>query len=436
MNSYTIYAPATGIKNLAINIIRISGNKSAELLEKLTLKKIPESRVLSLRKLYDPKTKKLLDFCLVVWMPGPKSYTGEDSFEIHCHGGNATIEKFFSVFNDIKYLRLAAEGEFTKRAIMNGKIDLIKAEAIKDVIYAQSDKQRDLAIKQLAGGVSIPLKKWKELILSIMAKLETTIDFSDEEDVPEKIAVEKKLKNLLKSFRSVLDNSGNTHLITEGIKLAIIGKANVGKSSIFNRITKEEKSIVTNIPGTTRDVIEARINLKGFNILLYDTAGLNKSKDIIEIEGIRRAKKIKKKADLVLEILDATEKTSSIVKKNTLVVFNKSDLLKKRTKLKKNQYYFSAKTGEGLGELLESITRIILKKTRRLEETDQLLTTLRQKKELEEAVFEIEHAIKEKRIEIKAEHLRVVNHKLARLLGIIDVEDVLENIFKDFCIGK
>ena len=434
----TIFALATGNQVAALSVIRVSGDESEKVLKKLTLKNIPKERRLTLRNFYFPKSnKKLIDSCLVVWMPAPRSYTGEDCIEIYSHGGDAVFQSFFFALSSFTNVRYAEQGEFSKRAIINGKTDLVKAEAVNDLINSLTEKQRELAISQFNSGLSIPIMKWRKEIIKCMSLLEASIDFSDESDTPDNVNITQELLILKEQVRRALKNKDYYELVNKGIKVVFKGKPNAGKSSIFNGILKKQKAIVSNTPGTTRDVIEGQINFKGYVIIFYDTAGITKTEDDIEKEGIRRTNRLLKEADIILNITEDENFLPKSHRKKEWLVLNKID---KRKKVKRNldgkAILVSAKTGEGLECILERIYKEIIKKTKRLNDPKNIFLNLRQAKELEEAELNIKKALEEKSEEIISEHLRQANRSLERIIGNIDVEEVLGNIFSNFCIGK
>ena len=436
----TIFAPISSVGSSAISVFRVSGDNSSKILRLLIKNKIlPVERKLTLKKIYHPFIKdEIIDICLICWMPKPNSYTGEDSFEIFCHGGNTTSRAFINCFSKIKGLRFATAGEFSKRALVNGKIDLVKAEAINDIILAENEKQRSLSIKQLNRGLSIPINLWRKIMINALSKIEATIDFSDEEDVPEKINISTELSKIIMQIKNVLQEGDLCDLIAQGLKVTFTGPPNSGKSSLFNYIIKKEKSIVTKIPGTTRDVIEKKINYNGYQITFFDTAGIRKTKNLVEKEGIKKALKAAKEADLVLNVNDITNIKKNEIKRSWQI-FNKIDkgnkaALKIQYKGKKI-FFVSAKTGEGVEKLLEAIYKHISNKTKRKEQNEFFYTNHRQKGDLERALAELSSAINERDEEIVAEHLRAAINNLERILGQIDVEDVLGNIFSNFCVG-
>ncbi len=434
----TIFALATGNQISALSVIRVSGKDTETVLKKLTLKNTPKERLLTLRNFYFPKSnKKVIDKCLVVWMPAPRSYTGEDCIEIYSHGGEAVFQGFFSALISFPNVRYAEQGEFSKRAIINGKTDLVKAEAVNDLINALTEKQRELAINQFNRGLSIPITEWRKEIIKCMSLVEANIDFSDESDAPERLNITRELLMLREQVKSAIKNKDYYELVNKGIKVVFKGKPNAGKSSIFNSILKKQKAIVSNTPGTTRDVIEGQINFKGHAIIFYDTAGITKTEDNIEREGIRRTRKLLKEADIILNITEDENFLPKSRSRNEWIILNKIDKNKKlKKKLEGKAILVSAKTGEGLEGILENIHKEIIKKTKKLNSPKNIILNLRQAKELEEAQHNITKALEEKSEEIISEHLRQANRSLERIIGNIDVEEVLGNIFSNFCIGK
>jgi len=434
----TIFALATGNQISALSVIRVSGKDTERVLKKLTLKKTPKERLLTLRVFYFPKSnKKVIDKCLVVWMPAPRSYTGEDCMEIYSHGGDAVFQGFFSALISFPNVRYAEQGEFSKRAIINGKTDLVKAEAVNDLVNAFTEKQRELAISQFNRGLSIPITEWRKEIIKCMSLVEANIDFSDESDTPERVNITKELLMLREQVKGAIKNKDYYELVNKGIKVVLKGKPNAGKSSIFNSILKKQKAIVSNTPGTTRDVIEGQINFKGHAIIFYDTAGITKTEDNIEREGIRRTRKLLKEADIILNITEDEKFLPKSRSKKEWLILNKIDKSKKlKKKLEDRAILVSAKTGEGLEVILENIHKEIIKKTKRINDSKNIILNLRQAKELEEAQRNITKALEEKSEEIISEHLRQANRSLERIIGNIDVEEVLGNIFSNFCIGK
>ncbi len=433
----TIFALATGNDLSALSIIRLSGKECRKVLENLTLKKLPKERALTLRSFYFPANKKLIDRCLVAWMPGPNSYTGEDSIEIYPHGGDAVFQSFFQALISFSNVRYAEQGEFSKRAIINGKIDLVQAEAVNDLINSQTEKQRELAIRQYNKRLSVPVNKWRKEIIKCMALIEANIDFSDENDTPDSLNIIKELLKLKREIRNALKNKDHYELVNEGIRVVFKGRPNVGKSSIFNSIIRKQKAIVSKTPGTTRDIIEGKINFKGNAIIFYDTAGITITDDNVEREGIKRTKKLLREADIILNIAENEKFLTTHNNKNEWLILNKIDINKGfKNNLGHKFIPVSAKTGEGLQNLLDKICDEIMKRTKKLNIHKDVIINLRQASELKEAEFNVSQAIKETSDEIIGEYLRQANRSLERIIGNIDVEDVLGNIFSNFCIGK
>ena len=434
--SKTIFALATGNEIAALSVIRISGKECKKILTALTLKNEPKDKALVLRKFYNPKSKKeIIDHCLLAWMPGPKSYTGEDCLEIYCHGGQAVFQSFFAALIGFKDVVYAEQGEFSKRAIINGKMNLIEAEAVNDLINARTEQQRILAARQYNRGLSIPLMNWRKKLIECMAIIEANIDFSDEEDAPNNIDIKEQLESLIINIRKALIDNENYELLKEGTKVVLTGSPNVGKSSLFNAIIKREKAIVTDIAGTTRDIIESKINLKGYPLVIYDTAGITVSNDKVEKEGIKKAKEIIKEADIILNVLDI-ENYKNKIQNSKWNVLNKIDKINKSIEIDPSINLVSAKSGTGIQDLLNKIHEEILKKTKQLYSTEAIIANARQANELKSALISIEEAKEEKETEILSEHLRQANRSLERILGNIDIEEVLGNIFSKFCIGK
>ena len=433
----TIFALATGNEISALSVIRVSGQECERVLKKLTLKNLPKERVLTLRNFYFPNSKKLIDRCLVAWMPGPRSYTGEDSIEIYTHGGDAVFQIFFIALTSFSKVRYAEQGEFSKRAIINGKTDLVQAEAINDLINSQTEKQRELAINQYNRGLSIPVNRWRKDIINCMVLIEANIDFSDESDTPDNLNIRKELIKLKMEIQDVLKNKDYYELVNEGLRVVFKGRPNAGKSSIFNSILRKQKAIVSKTPGTTRDIIEGKINFKGNAITFYDTAGITSTNDDVEKEGIKRTKKLLKEADIILNIAENEKFLPTTKNKKEWLILNKIDMnknLKKR--LHHKVILISAKTGEGLQDLLDKISDEIIKRTKKVSSQKITITNLRQATELKEAELNIDKAIKETSEEIVGEYLREANRSLERIIGNIDIEEVLGNIFSSFCIGK
>ncbi len=330
----TIYALSTGPGISGIAVIRVSGKNTAEVIKKLTGSKLPVPRVATLKKFNKNGGKELIDEGVIIWFPAPNSYTGENLAEFHVHGSRAVINAMHSAISKIKNCRLAEPGEFTKRAFQNGKINLLKAESIADLISSETEIQRKQALKIMSGKSADKFNSWREKLLKILSHVEAKIDFPDE-GLPKKIIteVQKTSNTVLTEIKKTLDDQNVGERIREGFKIAIIGPPNSGKSSLLNYLSKRDVAIVSEIAGTTRDVIETHLNLDGYPVIVSDTAGIRSSKNEIEKKGIKIALKRAGDADLRLVIVSAknvdfTGVLKGLLTKNAILVVNKSDLIK------------------------------------------------------------------------------------------------------------
>ena len=435
----TIFASSTQFKS-AIKIIRISGNKAKNIPNIFCFRK-PQPRTFVLRKLIHKN--RVIDHVPVVWLPKNKSFTGEDTYEIHIHGSIVIEKLIYKVLSTYKNFRLAEPGEFTKRALINGNIDLIQAESINEIINTQTEKQLLIAQAQLDGSLSRVINGWREEVLYMSSLVESLIDFSDE-DIPKEVTsifweklkeIEKKIFNSIKSAKLSL-------FIREGYTVAIIGKPNVGKSSLINTLTKLETSIVSDIPGTTRDIIQQKIDLKGLPVILYDTAGIRKTNNKIEQKGVELAVKIIKKSNLILNLCDKGQFISNDLGKKLLDTDKiKSINVKTKADLKKGiksnaDIEISTKTNFGINDLLKKIysylSSIEPKETSLITSERQILNS---KKALN-ALKRIKKLSIFKETELIAEELRLASKHISNITSLIDNEEVLDKIFKNFCIGK
>ncbi len=439
-NDYdTIFASASQFKS-AIKIIRISG-KNAKKISNIFNFKRPRPRIFSLRKLTHKDN--IIDIAPVVWLPKSSSFTGEDTYEIYIHGSFVIEKLIFKILTSYKNFRLAEPGEFTKRATLNGNIDLIQAESINDIINSQTEKQLSVAQTQLIGSLSNVIKSWREEIIYISSLIESLIDFSDE-DIPEELSnlFLKSLKTIQKKIKDTLNSATLASFIKEGFIVTIIGKPNVGKSSLINAITKLNTSIVTDLPGTTRDLIQQKIDLKGLPVILYDTAGIRKTNNIVEKKGIELAINIMKKSNLILNLCDDGNFNYKTLQKDFLDD-NKIEIINVKTKvdikknIKKNaDVEISSKTNFGINILLEKIYSYLSG----LEPKEaSLLTSERQISHSKKALSALNRINKLSIItetELIAEELRLASKHISNITSFIDNEDVLDKIFSSFCIGK
>ena len=447
--SDTIYAPATAPGRSAVAVLRLSGPGTREVLRQL-IGNLPEPRRASLRRLRDPATGGVLDDGLVLWFPGPASYTGEDSAELHLHGGMAVVEGVLDGLDRLG-LRMAEPGEFTRRAFQNQRMDLAQAEAVADLVDAETAAQRQQALDQLAGGLSQHYGRWRDQLLGALAMLEAGIDFPDEE-VPEAVAnmARPPLERLLVEVRLALDDGKRGERIRDGYRVAVIGAPNAGKSSLINGLLGRDAAIVTDIAGTTRDIIEAPLVLAGFKLLLADTAGIRHSDDQIEQEGVRRAQAWAQDAALRLWLVDGASGSGDwalakdLVRPGDVCLINKSDLGLSADSVAAEAWA----RAHGLAVQTLSLSRDGADAVR-LDLTERVTAALsgadfpaatrrRHAVHLSEAAGHIGRALGVLALgsELAAEDVRLAARALERVTGKIDPEDVLGAVFSTFCIGK
>ena len=442
----TIYALSSGPGISGVAIVRISGSEASNVIKLLTGEEIPKPRVATLRKINIINTFELIDEGLILWFPGPDSYTGEDMAEIHVHGGKAVVLAVQKEISKIKNCRLAEPGEFTKLAFQNGKINLLKAEAIGDLISAETEIQRLQAVKIMKGKSSKKFNHLREKLLKILSFIEAKIDFP-EEDLPDDHL--KKIKidtlNVLNEINKILNDQKVGEIIREGFKIAIVGPTNAGKSSLLNNLLKREVAIVSEIAGTTRDVVEAHLNIDGYPVIISDTAGIRDSKDEIEKKGISLSLKKAEKADLKLVVVDAKSIDLSgflnvLLKNDAILVINKSDLLKEKLDakiLKLNHVLISLKDDSNIGELISKIKKTL--KDKFIIEEDILITRERHRQHLLQCANHMKNFLEKndkKDFDKAAEDLRLATRHLGMIVGKVNVEEILGSIFNDFCIGK
>ena len=442
----TIYALSTGPGISGIAVIRVSGKNTAEVIKKLTGSKLPVPRVATLKKFNKNGGKELIDEGVIIWFPAPNSYTGENLAEFHVHGSRAVINAMHSAISKIKNCRLAEPGEFTKRAFQNGKINLLKAESIADLISSETEIQRKQALKIMSGKSADKFNSWREKLLKILSHVEAKIDFPDE-GLPKKIIteVQKTSNTVLTEIKKTLDDQNVGERIREGFKIAIIGPPNSGKSSLLNYLSKRDAAIVSEIAGTTRDVIETHLNLDGYPVIVSDTAGIRSSKNEIEKKGIKIALKRAGDADLRLVIVSAknvdfTGVLKDLLTKNAILVVNKSDLIKGKLNSKFKKYenvLISIKKDSNLNKLITKIKSKLKNKFTTAE--DILITRERHRQNLKNCAQHLEKFQKKKSaqdFDKAAEDLRLATRHLGMIVGKVDVEELLGSIFNDFCIGK
>jgi tRNA modification GTPase len=405
---------------------------------------LPPPRVAQRRRLVDPHSAEVLDEGLILWFPAPRSATGEDVAELHLHGSRAVLAAVMQALARLG-LRLAEPGEFTRRAFLNGKLDLLQAEAVADLAAAETEAQRRQALRQLGGELGDVYRVWRDRLTRILAHLEAAIDFPDEDLPPE---IEDRIlgetEGLVAEIERHLADGHRGERLRDGIDVAIVGPPNAGKSSLLNRIARRDVAITSPVPGTTRDVIEVAIDLGGYPIVLADTAGLRDSADAIEQEGKRRAVKRAEQAEIRLFVFDIAHPAdaagaSAWPGADTILVANKIDLVPAADTdlsppaLPVSALPISALTGEGIDKLLTLLGERVAQ-TYRIEAP--VLTRTRHRQALEEAAASLRRSFSAALPELRAEDLRLALRSLGRITGAVDVEDLLDVIFRDFCIGK
>ena len=448
----TIFALSSGRPPSAIAVIRISGPQACTALERL-IGRVPDARKAALARVCDPENGEAIDEALALWFPAPHSETGEDVAELQLHGGQAVIAAVLKALGTVAGCRLAEPGEFTRRAFENGKLDLTGVEALGDLIFAETSAQCRQAFRQLKGLIGDRAEAWRGRLIEALALVEARIDFSDEADVPEDLiapaaAIARSLRD---EIAAALADGRRGERLRDGLVVAIAGPPNAGKSTLFNRLARREAAIVSPYAGTTRDVIEVHLDLDGYPLTILDTAGIRGSCEPVEQEGIRRARARAAEADLVLWVTDVsaggrmgTEMAQLKEGPPHWLIQNKIDLLRSAPAQSKNDehefiFSLSAKEGEGLEELIAALAQFATDLFAGGE--NAVVTRARHREMLEQAVAALDRAVAEgadasPREELIAEELRQASSALGRLTGRVDVEDVLDKIFRDFCIGK
>ena len=442
----TIYALSSGPGISGIAVIRISGKETSKAIELITGKLVPNPRVATLRKINKINTSELIDEGIILWFPGPESYTGEDMAEIQVHGSKAVIDALHTSISSIENCRLAEPGEFTKLAFQNGKINLLKAESIADLISSETEIQRQQAIKIMNGKSADQFNFLREKLLKILSHVEAKIDFPDE-DLPKDIfeEIKKSSDDVLINIEKILNDQKVGERIREGFKIAILGPTNAGKSSLLNHLSNRDVAIVSEIAGTTRDVIETHLNIDGYPVIVSDTAGIRESKNEIEKKGIKLSLNRAEEADLKLVVVDAknlnfTDVLKGLLDQNAILVINKSDLLKGdiNPEIKKlNHVLISIKENLNIDELILKIKNNL--KNKFITSDDILITRERHRQHLEQCLEYLKSFNKKNEVEDfdkAAEDLRLATRHLGMIVGKVDVEEILGSIFNDFCIGK
>ena len=442
----TIYALSTGPGVSGIAIIRISGPDTLKVIKLLTNKDVPRPREATLRKINNIETSELIDEGIILWFPGPESYTGEDMAEIQVHGSKAVIDAIHKNISNIENCRFAEPGEFTKLAFQNGKIDLLRAESVADLISSETEIQRKQAVKIMSGRSADKFNSLREKLLQILSHVEAKIDFPDE-DLPKDILnkIKKNTDEVLKDIEKILNDQKVGERIREGFKIAILGPTNAGKSSLINYLSNRDVAIVSEIAGTTRDVIETHLNIDGYPVIVSDTAGIRESVDEIEKKGIKLSLNRAEEADLKLVVVDAkntdfTDTLKGLLDDNAILVLNKSDLLEKDIDPEINRInhvLISIKNNLNIDKLIQKIKNTL--KHKFITSDDILITRERHRQHLKQCVSHLKRFNQKKEVEdfdIAAEDLRLAVRHLGMIVGKVDIEEILGSIFNDFCIGK
>ncbi len=442
----TIFALSSATGQSGVAVFRISGSATSDIIKLITKNDLPPPRKAKLTKINNINNSKLIDEGIVLWFPSPNSYTGEDMAEIHVHGSRAVIIELQNNLISTKKCRMAEPGEFTKLAFMNGKINLLKAEAISDLIAAETQIQIDQAQSIIRGKSFLKFENIREKIIKILGTMEAKIDFP-EEDIPENVTenIKNEVENIEIEIKKILDDNKVGEKIRTGFKIAIVGPPNSGKSSLMNYFSKRDVSIVSEIAGTTRDVLETHLNFDGFPVIISDTAGIRASKNVIEKEGIKLAFKKAEEADLRIVIIEPKNVEffgflNDLFDKSSILLVNKTDLydFKVPEQLKKyNPISISVLKETNIDKVVSEI-KFILKKSL-FTSTDVFITRERHRIDLNNCILSLKE-FKNKNInedfDKATEDLRVAVRNLGKVVGKVDVEEILSSIFNDFCIGK
>lgn len=441
MDNATIYALASGRGRAGVAVFRISGPAAGTALCALTGRDLPPARAARLRWLMDPESGERLDQALVLWFPAPGSFTGEDVAELQIHGGVAVTAAVARALGRVAGLRPAEAGEFARRAFANDRLDLTAAEGLGDLINAETEGQRRQALRQMDGAMARIYEGWREQLIEALAMTEAAIDFADE-DLPDDVALRARpvVADLCARVEAELARPPVGERLRDGLTVAILGAPNAGKSSLLNALARREAAIVSDRAGTTRDVIEVHLDLHGLPMTLLDTAGLHDTDDVIELEGIRRARARAESADFRILVVDARdwpvmpEALRDLTGPDSLLVVNKIDLCPVTAE---GGLAVSVRTGEGLDHLVATLTA----RAEALLAASEppLITRDRHRRALEDCVRELRRFLAagtERDMELLAEDLRMAARALGRITGRVDVEDLLDVIFSEFCIGK
>ncbi len=445
--SATIYALASGAGRAGVAVIRVSGPDADTALAALGGKPLPAVRTAARVALCDPATGEMLDDGLALRFRAPRSYTGEDVVELHVHGGLGVVAAVLEALGRLPGLRMAEPGEFTRRAVLAGKMDLTAAEGLLDLIEADTEAQRRQALRQAGGELRALYDDWRARLVAGLAHLEAAIDFPDE-DLPKNLVMKFRtdMEKLMAEMAAHLDDGRRGERLRQGLMVAIVGPPNAGKSSLLNLLARRDAAIVSSRAGTTRDVVEVWLDLAGFPAVVADTAGLREAADEIEAEGVRRARQWAGTADLKIAVFaadetgrDARDAALSIVDAETLVVVNKVDLAAVAWAPERRGlgvFPLSIKTGKGVEEFLSALALAVRARMGGVKSTAPLLTRARHREAVTQCQAALGQALGAALPELAAEDLRIAARALGRITGAVDVEELLDVIFRDFCIGK
>ena len=443
MTGDTIFALSSAPGRAGIAVFRLSGPAAGRALQRLAGRGLPPPRRAVRARLRHPDSGETLDDGLCLWFPGPASFTGEDVAELHVHGGRAGIDAVTGALAGLPGLRLAEPGEFTRRAFEHGKMDLTAAEGVADLVAAETAAQHRQALRQMAGELGALYDGWRARLVRLLAHGEAAIDFADE-DVPATVTADAaaEANGLIAAIAAHLDDARRGERLRDGVRIAILGAPNVGKSSLLNRLARRDAAIVSPVAGTTRDVIEVALDLAGYPVAVADTAGLRAGGDEIEREGVRRARVRAAEADLRIVMFaadapapDAASAALLAGDADALPVVNKIDLAPGPAALAgRAPQRVSARTGAGFGALLAEIGRLV---ARRFDPAGApALTRARHRAALEACLEALRRARTAPLPELAAEDYRLAARALGRITGRVDVEELLDVVFRDFCIGK
>lgn len=452
MHDDTIFALSSGLLPSGVAIIRISGRHSRFVLETI-IGHIPKPRYAQFTNFSDPISNEVIDTGLVFWFPAPHSFTGEDIIEIHCHGGRAVVARMLDLLSTYDGCRLAEKGEFTKRAFLNNKIDLLGVEGLSDLIVAETDLQRKQAQRQMDGTLRTVYDRWRQELITARALIEAELDFPDEEDVPGSVSdrVWDSVEKFIDTVESALHEGKKSERIREGVTIVLAGEPNAGKSSLLNVLAGRDVAIVTGDAGTTRDILDIYLNLNEVPVRLFDTAGIRETTDTAESIGVERARELVNRADIVVWLEDCTLPLPSFSTVNggdyqhlldshavSIRVGNKIDRITAveiQSIRDRYDYMISTKTTDGLEDLIDEITVRATDLVTGMESS--IVSQVRHRDTLTSVLKYLKQSLMaDKPLELRADDLRIAGDELGRITGVVDIEDLLDVVFSEFCIGK